>query len=43
MASNEAMPMHYHGMYRFKTKKDADGNVMRDEEDNKIQFQTLPR
>ena len=43
VASNEAMPMHYDGFYRFKTKKDAEDNVMRDEEGNEIQFQTPPR
>lgn len=42
-ASNEAMPMHYDGIYKFKTKKDADGNVMRDEEGDEIQIQTPPR
>ena len=43
VASNEAMPMHYDGIYKFKTRKDADGNVMRDEEGNAIQIQTPPR
>lgn len=43
VASNEAMPMHYDGIFKFRTKKDDDGNVMRDEEGNEIQIQIPPR
>ncbi len=43
VASNEAMPMHYDGIFKFRTKKDDDGNVMKDEEGNEIQIQIPPR
>lgn len=43
VASNEAMPMHYDGIFKFRTKTDDDGNVMRDEEGNEIQVQIPPR
>lgn len=43
VASNEAMPMHYDGIFKFRAKKDDDGNVMRDEEGNEMHVQIPPR
>ena len=43
VASNEAMPMHYDGTFKFKIKKNDDGTVMRDEEGNEVQVQIPPR
>ena len=43
VASNEAMPMHYDGIFKFRTKKDDNGNIMNDEEGNEIQVQIPPR
>jgi hypothetical protein len=41
--SNEAMPMHYDGMFKFVTAKDENGNDMKDEEGNDIKVQKPPR
>ena len=43
VASNEAMPMHYDGIFKFRTTEDDDGNVMKDEQGNEVQIQIPPR
>ena len=43
VVSNEAMPMHYDGMFKFVTKKDENGNDMLDEEGKEIQVQKPPK
>ena len=40
--SDEAMPMHYDGMFKSVTKKDENGNDMKDEQGNVIKFQKPP-
>ena len=43
VASNEHMPMHYDGIFKFRAKKDSDGNVVKDEQGNEVQIQIPPR
>jgi len=42
VVSNEAMPMHFDGMFKFLPKKDENGNVVLDEEGKEIKVQTPP-
>ena len=42
VVSDEAMPMHYDGMFKFVPKKDENGNDMKDEQGNVIKFQKPP-
>ena len=42
VVSDEAMPMHYDGVFKFVTKKDENGNDMEDEQGNVIKFQKPP-
>ena len=43
VVSNEAMPMHYDGTFKFKPKSYNNGTVIRDEEGNEVQVQIPPR
>ena len=43
VTSTEAMPMHYDGMFKFVTQKDADGNDMKDAEGKEIKVQKPPK
>lgn len=43
VSSNEAMPMHFDGMFKFVPVKDENGNVMKDEEGKEIKVQKPPR
>lgn len=43
VASNEAMPMHYDGIFKFTTKKDEHGNALKDEQGDEVQVQIPPR
>ncbi|KAI9765808.1 MAG: hypothetical protein M1840_007090 [Geoglossum simile] len=43
VVSNEAMPMHYDGMFKFVNKKDENGNDMKDENGNEIKIQKPPK
>ena len=42
VVSDEAMPMHYDGMFKFVTQKDENGNDMKDEQGNDIKIQKPP-
>jgi len=41
--SNEAMPMHYDGIFKFVPKKDENGNDMKDGSGNEIKIQKPPK
>ena len=44
VASNEAMPMHYDGIFKWgETKKDEQGNDLKDERGNELKIQIPPR
>lgn len=43
VVSNEAMPMHYDGMFKFVTQKDENGNDMKDENGKEIKVQRPPK
>ncbi len=43
VVSNEAMPMHYDGMFKFVTQKDENGNDMKDEQGKEIKVQKPPK
>ena len=43
VTSNEAMPMHYDGMFKFVTKKDENGNDMKDADGKEIKYQKPPK
>lgn len=43
VASKEAMPMHYDGIFKFTAKKYENGNEMKDKAGNEIQVQIPPR
>lgn len=43
VVSNEAMPMHFDGMFKFVAQKDDKGNSILDEQGNEIKVQKPPR
>jgi len=43
VASNEAMPMHYDGIFKFTPRKDERGEVMKDQDGDDAQVQIPPR
>lgn len=42
VVSDEAMPMHYDGVFKFVAEKDENGNEMKDEQGNVIKIQKPP-
>lgn len=43
VVSNEAMPMHYDGMFKFVPQKDENGNVVKDEQGKEVKVQKPPK
>lgn len=43
VVSNEAMPMHYDGMFKFVPRKDENGNDVLDAEGNVVKYQKPPK
>jgi hypothetical protein len=43
VVSNEAMPMHYDGMFKFITQKDENGEDMKDENGKEIKINVPPK
>lgn len=43
VVSNEAMPMHFDGMFKFVVQKDENGNPITDEQGNEVKVQKPPK
>ncbi|KAI9740006.1 MAG: hypothetical protein M1835_003165 [Candelina submexicana] len=43
VVSNESIPMHYDGMFKFVTQKDENGNDIKDEQGKEIKVQKQPK
>lgn len=43
VVSNEAMPMHFDGMFKYLPLKDENGNEVKDEQGNVVKVQSPPR
>ncbi|MCJ1467851.1 hypothetical protein MMC07_006476 [Pseudocyphellaria aurata] len=43
VVSNEAMPMHFDGMFKFVVQKDENGNPIKDEQGNEVKVQKPPK